>query len=217
MTFGKSSENVVSLAARRPASPAALREVETYWLALADGRLMPKRCEVDPRGMTGVLDRIFLLEKIAPAHARFRVAGSRLGQLLGMELRGMPLSALFHPTARPDLAEALTALFAEPARLHFRLDGAGGLFAPRIGAEMLILPLRDDAGEVTRALGVLDWQGAVRAPNRFRIGHQTRRTLIGYGERRSEAPDATARMPLIEMRDEPGRPPRRRPTLTLVT
>lgn len=231
-------DNVVSLSTRRPMAPGALREVEAYWMALADGRLMPKRSEVDPRGLTGALDRVFLLEKIAPSHARFRVAGSRLSRLLEMDLRGMPVSALFHPTARPDLADTLAAVFADPARVHLRLDGAGGLFWSRVPAEMLILPLRDDLGEVTRALGVIDWEGDVQAPNRFRIGHQERRTLIGYGAR----PDASAadmpvpvlddRVPaseleLVPLRDVdpagrpvpplecPDKPPR--PTLTLVT
>lgn len=71
----ETTDNVVSLSTRRPMSPGKLREVEAYWMALADGRLMPKRSEVDPRGMTGSLDRVFLLEKMSPAQARFRVAG----------------------------------------------------------------------------------------------------------------------------------------------
>lgn len=187
----ETTDNVVSLSTRRPMSPGKLREVEAYWMALADGRLMPKRSEVDPRGMTGSLDRVFLLEKMSPAQARFRVAGSRLSRLLEMDLRGMPFSSLFHPTARPDVSDALMAVFADPARVQLRLDGmGGGVFTNRISAEVLILPLRDDAGEVTRALGVIDWEGEVCAPNRFRIAHQQRRTLIGYGVRPDEQPDA---------------------------
>lgn len=211
MSIETNGDNVVSLRAHRPMAPAALREVEAYWLALADGRLMPRRSEVDPRGLSGTLDRVFLLERIAPAQARFRVAGSRLSRLLEMDLRGMPVTALFHPTARPDLSDALATVFDEPARLHLRLDGAGRLASARISAEMLVLPLRDDAGTVTRALGVLDWQGRISAPTRFRIGHQERRTLIGYGQR----PQAPA------MQDTPrnatGPDARRRPALTLVT
>lgn len=223
MDSDSTRDNVVTLHARRPMAPSALRETEAYWLALADGRLMPKRSEVDPRGLSGALDRVFLLERIAPSHARFRVAGSRLTRILDMEVRGLPFSTLFHAAARPDLGEALTAVFDEPARLYMRLDGAAGVFKTRVTAELLILPLRDDTGEVSRALGVLDWDANGPAPSRFRIGHQERRTLVGYAERPEEVQSPES-LPLIEMRDLPKathRPkkkgPGQRPTLTLVT
>ena len=207
----ESETNIVDLAARRPLAPESLRVVDAYWNALADGRLMPKRSEIDPTGIADVLDRVFLIEQVAPGHARMRVAGNRLSSLLEMDLRGMPLSALFHPTTRPDLAEALSALFNEPARLRMRLDGVAPLFSSsRMRAEMLVLPLRDDEGRVTRAIGAIEFQGQLRSPQRFRIGQQDRRTLIGY---------ADARLPGPPARPLPGAETgaRKRPTLTLVT
>mgnify|MGYP002713073288 CR=1 FL=1 len=44
----------------------AIGRVEAYWEGLRDGRLMPTRAEVDPRGITDALEQAFILEKIAP-------------------------------------------------------------------------------------------------------------------------------------------------------
>lgn len=218
MTYRATGDNVISLFSQQQLAPQAMRTLESYWLALADGRMMPDRAEVDPRGLDGTLDRTFVIEQIAPGHARFRVAGSRLSRLLGTELRGMPLSALFHRTARADLADALRALFEEPARVSLRLIGSGSVLTGRLQAECLLLPLRDDEGQVTRAIGCLDWSKDVSATQRFRITDQDRRTLIGYarhpetddgaddGATRSDAcPDATQ-----------GHPARGGPELTVV-
>ena len=37
---------------------------------------------------------------MAPSVARFRLAGAHLSELMGMEVRGMPMTALFLPDAR---------------------------------------------------------------------------------------------------------------------
>lgn len=217
MTRGGTQENVVALESRRPGAQKALREVEDYWLALAKGRLMPLRSEVDPRALAGKLDRVFMLELVAPQQARFRVAGNRLSGLLGMDLRGMPLTALFHPAARDDLTDALEALFCEPARIAMRLDwGVAIPPAPARQAHLLLLPLRDDrTNKATRALGVLDWEGTVTPPQRFRIARQERRTLIGYAHAPEPARQPAPGKGAEQERKGPG--PKRHPTLTLVT
>ena len=58
------------------------------------------RAALDPRGMTGVLDRVFLAERIGRGVAQVRIAGSALGEIGGMDLRGLPLTVLFCAEAR---------------------------------------------------------------------------------------------------------------------
>ena len=88
--------NVIDFSTRREASaPRPLREVEAYWELLRDGRLVPDRSEVDPRGFPGALAHSFLLERIAPGHARVRVTGRHLSDLMGIDMQGLPLSSLF--------------------------------------------------------------------------------------------------------------------------
>jgi len=175
---------VVSLFLRKPAETDCFAEVETYWQTLCDGRLMPRRAELDPRGIVGALDRTFLLERVAPGVARFRLAGNHLSDLMGMEVRGMPISCFFAPAAREGIRDALEALFSEPARVDLWLTGPGRMARGAVSARMLLLPLRDEAGNVTRALGCFSCSLPLgRTPNRFTITSDVRRTLIGYGNR----------------------------------
>ncbi|MGY9045837.1 MAG: PAS domain-containing protein [Rhodobacterales bacterium] len=148
-----------------------MREVENYWQALRSADKVPARSQIDPRGMEGALEYAFLAERIAPGMAKIRVAGSHLSDLMGMEVSGMPLSSLFAPSAREALARDIARVFAEPAILRAYLRGEEGFGKPEISGQLLILPLRSDMGDITRALGCLITRGRVgRAPRRFLIG-----------------------------------------------
>jgi len=175
------------LARRHP----ALVQVEGYWEALKGGRLVPNRAEIDPRGLAGALEHAFVLERIAPGLARFRVAGMHLSDLMGLEVRGMPISATFTPDSRPDLSRALEAAFNEPARIRMLLKGEDGIGRPGLLGEMTLLPLRADAGEVSRALGCVVMEGGIgRQPRRLSITSMEHQTLTGYAD--SEAPRVPA-------------------------
>jgi len=162
--------------------PALLR-VEDYWESLKGSRLVPDRAEVDPRGLTGALEYAFVLERIAPGLARFRVAGMHLSDLMGMEVRGMPISAVFTPETRPELSRTLEAAFNEPARIRMQLRGEDGIGRPALTGEMTLLPLRSDGGEVNRALGAVTMDGGIgRQPRRLSITSINHKTLTGYAE-----------------------------------
>lgn len=172
---------------------AAILQVEEYWEALRGNRLVPDRSEVDPRGLSGALEHAFVLERIAPGLARFRVAGMHLSDLMGLEVRGMPISATFTPDTRADLARALEATFNEPARLRLLLRGEDGIGRPALAGEMVLLPLRSDGGDITRALGALVMDGMIgRQPRRLSATSVEHKTLTGYaapeGATGAEAP-----------------------------
>ena len=176
--------SLVSLQERRLSQRnSAILQVEAYWEGLRGTRLVPDRAEVDPRGLTGALENAFVLERIAPGLARFRVAGMHLSDLMGLEVRGMPISAVFTPDARPELSQALEATFNEPARIRMLLQGEGGLGRPGLIGEMVLMPLRADGGEVTRALGCVVTDGAIgRQPRRLSITAVEHMTLTGYAD-----------------------------------
>ncbi len=183
--FGSEGDRIVSLATRKRSTSReeCFVELDAYWTALAAGRIVPLRDEVDPRGIKGSLDKVFLIERIAPGIARFRIAGHHLTDLMGMEMRGMPLSAAFTPAAREQLGDTLRALFSEPARVELTLEGQRQGLRGRIGARALFLPLRNRDGGIDRAIGMLSSTGRRgTAPQRFDIVGEERRTLVGYGE-----------------------------------
>ncbi|RVV99652.1 PAS domain-containing protein [Mesobaculum littorinae] len=176
----KEMTNIVSILTRQQVEPGdAFVEVETYWQALCDGRLMPQRSEVDPRGIAGALDHVFLIERISRGEAKLRVAGGHLTEIIGHDCRGLPLSLLFDTASRAELAQAVDAMFSGPARLEFGLTGQAPRWRGKVTGRMLLLPLRDEWGETTRAIGVLRLEGPVTAPQRLTIAGQLRRGLSG--------------------------------------
>jgi hypothetical protein len=151
-------------------SLSPIRQAEAYWTALLDGNGVPMRSQIDPRGLENILEYTFILERIAPGLARFRLAGSHLNKLAGMEVRGMPLTAFFDPEARKAATNALEQVFANPAIAELDMVSSGAFGRARIQARMLLLPLKSDLGDVSRVMGVMVSDGAIGAtPRRFSI------------------------------------------------
>lgn len=198
-----------------PAKYARIQEVRAYWEALREGDMLPRRDQIDPRGMAGALEQVFLIERIGRGQARIRLAGMHLNDLMGMEVRGMPLSALFEPTARARLSEGLETVFAGPAVLDIWLEGERGVGRPALSGRMIVLPVSGSKAEPGLALGCLDTDGGLgRAPRRFAITGLVREPI------RPEAP--APRPEIAHEFAEPAavfapRPPRGKPMLRLVT
>ena len=166
---------------------AMLAEVRAYWEGLRVGGSLPARDRIDPRGIAGALENTFLLERIAPGIARFRIAGMMVHDVMGMDVRGMPLSALYEPQGRNRLSDALEGVFAGPATLELWLEAERSIGRPPLEGRMLILPLTSSSGKTELALGCLALDGVVgRAPRRFAISGLMSEVIErrGQGDRR---------------------------------
>ncbi|WP_298863543.1 PAS domain-containing protein [uncultured Sulfitobacter sp.] len=165
----ETQHNVVTMSDQKPHSGyAALSIVEAYWDALRAGREMPKRAEIDPRGIESALENTFILERVAPGVARLRIAGSHLHDIMGMEARGMPLTAFFEQDARIKVAGLLEEVFQTPATAHVTMRSGGNLGQPALEARMILLPLKSDLGDVSRILGCMVCLGQLgTVPRRF--------------------------------------------------
>jgi len=170
---------VVSLFTRKPpATFGAVREVEAYWEALRGTRPMPARAEIDPRGIAGALEFAFLLERIAPGAGRIRLAGTHLSDLMGMEVRGMPLTAVFQPSARQTVADALEQVLQRPSVMVLAIEGERGIGRGKLIGQMLLCPLKSDLGDPSRVLGCLQTEGPIgRAPRRFDVTGSSERLI----------------------------------------
>jgi len=157
-------------AGQPPRIEANLRALHAYWNEARRGQEVPKRADIDPRRIEPLLSNAFISERIAPGVTRLRVAGMHLSDIMGMEVRGMPLSCLISPPARDAFALHLVDLFDGPAALRMELRSPGALGRPEMRATLVMLPLRSDLGDVSRALGCLVTRGVSgRAPRRFEI------------------------------------------------
>lgn len=143
-----------------------LRALRSYWESMRQGHVVPRRADIDPRRIEALLPNAFIAERIAPGITRLRVAGSHLSDLMGMEVRGMPLGSFIAPEARNDFALRLVDLFEAPAALRMDLRSRGNLGRPEMTGTLILLPLRSDLGDVSRALGCLVTTGQIGRPSR---------------------------------------------------
>jgi hypothetical protein len=167
----KTQQNVVTMSDYQPHSGfAPLSLVEAYWDALSAGREMPKRAEIDPRGIESALEYAFILERVAPGVARMRIAGTHLHDIMGMEARGMPLTAFFRQDVRIRVAGLLEEVFQTPATAEVKMICEGEPGEPDLEARMILLPLKSDLGDVSRILGCFVCRGTLGVvPRRFDV------------------------------------------------
>ena len=145
-------------------------KLENYWDKLRGTRLLPSRSEVDPREIENTLENAFILERIAPGIARFRLAGMHLNELMGMEVRGMPLTAFIAPDERRSISDVIEEVFQRPASVLFHLTAEDQFGRPALEARLLLLPLKSDLGDVSRVLAFFVTEGEIgRTPRRFSI------------------------------------------------
>jgi hypothetical protein len=163
--------------AREP-PPAEFALLEGYWEALREGVAIPPRAAIEPRAIARILDRALLLERLAPGVARIRLGGLALVDLMGMDLRGMPLTALVAPVSRGAVAAAVERVFAGPAAAELALEGERGIGRPALAARLLLLPLSGRTGAVDRAIGVMVIEGRPgRTPRRFVLARAAQRPV----------------------------------------
>jgi hypothetical protein len=133
----------------------ALAEMRAYWQALRRQGALPRRQDIQPRGMAGLLPGAFLVERTAPGVGRLRVAGQLLGDLIGMDAAGMPLAALFDPQARAHLASLLEICLLRPATLEMSFTCDAGPDAPALRGKLAIFPIENDGARGELGMGVL--------------------------------------------------------------
>lgn len=132
-----------------------LAALEAYWRSLGNSGGIPARTALNPARVESVLPYAFILQRVAPGTARFRVAGQRIHDLLKMDPRGMPFSTLFDQTEHDALRHTIESAFQDPAIVGLHLRSNGNLVRAALDGAMLLLPMRDGAGATTRLLGAM--------------------------------------------------------------
>ncbi len=138
--------------------------VYDYWLALKGTRQAPARQDVSPRDLKGLLPFVFLAERMDADVTVFRLAGTGLCERYGRELRDHNLDALWSPGDRPAFRRFVDRVLETPAPglAAFRAETVD---RRSVSGEMLLLPLSDRDGGLTRLMGCafatqsLNWLG----------------------------------------------------------
>jgi len=129
-----------------------------YWNDVRGGRMAPRRFEIEPARFATILPETFMVECEPGEGHRFRLAGTRVTEKLGFELRGRDFADIF---AAPEHAELKPFLESVTER------GAAGVITAdlptasgrRARFEIIMLPLVHTGEQITRLLGAVSTCG----------------------------------------------------------
>lgn len=138
-----------------PEGEQILQRVERHWEKMRKMGPVPAQLSLSPEPLDNALSHCFVLERVGATIARFRVAGQALTHLMGMEARAMPLSALFSAEGREALGPLVNSCCEGPEIVEIPLIASRGLGRSSMRGRLLMLPLKDRDGDVTRLFGCI--------------------------------------------------------------
>lgn len=128
------------------------QELLKYWDGLRRDRTTPCRQDVQPQHIKRLLPNIFMLERFDEDHLVFRLAGTRLCERYGREFRAHNFLSLWRGADRFRMRDFLDQVIKRPSPGLIKCR-AETLDRITIDAEMLVLPMMDSQGAITRILG----------------------------------------------------------------
>ena len=172
---------------------ATTKGLFAHWNRLRGERAAPRRDEIDPADLRNILSDLFMLDADPRQNGRVRLAGTRICELFGRELKGQNLPALWLESERAEVARLVRAV----------TDGMHGLVASvtaetgkgnELELEILLLPVRPNASSQCGAIGSLATQALPSWFGTDRIVSLTTRTLrmIEHGTRQEMPVDGLA-------------------------
>ncbi len=171
-----------------------------YWNGLRGSRAAPQRLEIEPAHIAGILPRVFVLERMNFEMYRFRIAGTKLCEQFGLELRGRNLLDFWSAEDRFILKRKLATISQEGVAGLFELEA----LAPRknpVLIEMLILPLVNASEAIDRFIGSMS---AEVEPGWHEMGHLNQCRLVRHELFRPDDVSCirqlTSKWPLAEVR-----------------
>jgi hypothetical protein len=125
-----------------------------YWNELRAGRIAPKRLEIEPSRIGAILAETFMLERMGRAGYVYRLAGTRLCEVFGTELRGSDLLDGWSAADRAVLARHLAATCEHGAVTLLTLEARADA-ARRVELEAILLPLMHPNVTIGRVIGAM--------------------------------------------------------------
>jgi len=141
------------------------RQLYAYWDGIRNGRIAPRRFEIEPARIASLLRETFIAECTGLLGFRFRLAGTKICQQFGRELRGVDFLGLWSVADRDAIASLARNVLTDGAVGH-------GIFHAftqthrQASFEFTLMPLIHTAQTVNRLLGAITaieppfWLGA---------------------------------------------------------
>ncbi|MEO0730194.1 MAG: PAS domain-containing protein, partial [Pseudomonadota bacterium] len=141
-----------------------------YWNDVRDGRPAPRRFDIEPSRISHILSETLILERVDFETYKFRLAGTRICQQFGRELRGEDFFTLWDlDEDRTTLEHHLSCITRQFRIGVFTFEAAVADAGTRgreqsepvddrlrtVTCEMILLPLVHTQGRVDRCLGAI--------------------------------------------------------------
>jgi hypothetical protein len=125
-----------------------------YWNEIRGTRMAPRRFEIEPARFAGILPETFVVECEPGEGHRFRLAGTRVTEKLGFELRGREFRDLFDGDETHDFKPFLDSIMEKGAVGVITVDmPTASKRSARF--EIIVLPLIHTEDRITRLLGAI--------------------------------------------------------------
>lgn len=154
-----------------------LQTLYAYWNDVRAGRLAPRRLEIEPAAIAPILADTFMLERAADDSFQFRLAGTRVCDLYGRELRGLDFLSDFQGAERNTVQREIATMCDRGAVLklatHATADARHSL-----DVETILLPLVHAGESIGRVLGASvptakpEWLGHHKLQRQKLIEHE---------------------------------------------
>ncbi|MEM7546848.1 MAG: PAS domain-containing protein [Pseudomonadota bacterium] len=166
-----------------------------YWSALRAGRPAPYKAEITANGVgRSLAANTFILENLGAGNLRFRLAGSMLYDIFGLEVRGMNITAMMVDADRARLRTMIEMALDGPS-IAIMQGSVVSSDGDAHEIEMVFAPLKNDFDHMDRVLGAAHIFGSdhlAAAPRRCAI-RSTRITEIEPGP--GPSAEATTALP----------------------
>ena len=129
-------------------------QLNAYWDRVRNGRFAPRRFEVEPSKIAALLPETFIAEGAGLLGCRFRLAGTRICEQFGRELRGADLLSLWEDADRDAVASLLRTVLSDAAVGYGRFRGYTRTDR-QAGFEFVLLPLIHTGDAINRILGAM--------------------------------------------------------------
>ena len=162
-------------------------DIFDYWNRIRGLEIAPLKSQVEPASLRHILSSVFILESANDGRIVFRLAGTRICDLFGRDLRAVHFAGLWANGQHDDIEKTAAGVMdhAIPALLTATGFSIAG---HRASFEIIIMPLRSQEGSCDRMLGAIapttasSWLEVVPieflALDRSRLLHET---LAGSG------------------------------------
>jgi hypothetical protein len=129
-------------------------DIFDYWNALRVGEDAPLKSQIEPGAIPHLLSRLFILETEADRHIRFRLAGTKICDLFGRDLRGERFSALWANGQHEDIERTAKGVMDHAIPTLFNATGYSTA-GHHAAFEIIMMPLRSPQGGCDRLLGAI--------------------------------------------------------------